>query len=98
VIDVTNFSAKTISQGSRENLHLVERWTRTGPTSLEYVVTAEDQPCGRGRGPPSKSSPGKATARTDFIMNRAALRETMVSRGIIMVVVWKSAPLWRTRP
>jgi len=42
VIDVTNFSAKTDFQGSRENLHLVERWTRTGPTSIEYVVTAED--------------------------------------------------------
>jgi hypothetical protein len=42
VIDVTNFSAKTDFQGSRENLDLVERWTRTGPTSLEYVVTAED--------------------------------------------------------
>jgi hypothetical protein len=42
VIDVTNFSAKTDFQGSRENLHLVERWTRTGPSSLEYVVTIED--------------------------------------------------------
>jgi hypothetical protein len=42
VIDVTNFSPKTDYKGSRENLHLVERWTRTGPTSLEYVVTAED--------------------------------------------------------
>jgi len=42
VIDVTNFSLKTDFQGSRENLHLVERWTRTGPTSLEYVVTIED--------------------------------------------------------
>ena len=42
VIDVTNFSPKTDFQGSRENLHLVERWTRTGPTSLEYVVTIED--------------------------------------------------------
>ena len=42
VIDVTNFSQKTDFQGSRENLHLVERWTRTGPTSLEYVVTIED--------------------------------------------------------
>jgi hypothetical protein len=42
VIDVTNFSPKTDYQGSRENLHLVERWTRTGPMSLEYVVTAED--------------------------------------------------------
>jgi hypothetical protein len=42
VIDVTNFSAKTDYQGSRQNLHLVELWTRTGPTSLEYVVTIED--------------------------------------------------------
>jgi hypothetical protein len=42
VIDVTNFSQKTDFQGSRENMHLVERWTRTGPTSLEYVVTIED--------------------------------------------------------
>jgi hypothetical protein len=42
VIDVTNFSPKTDYQGSRENLHLIERWTRTGPTSLEYVVTIED--------------------------------------------------------
>jgi hypothetical protein len=42
VVDVTNFSPKTDYQGSRENLHLVERWTRTGPISLEYAVTVED--------------------------------------------------------
>src|SRR5215470_4598382 len=42
VIDVTNFSPKTDFQGSREKLHLIERWTRTGPTSLEYAVTIED--------------------------------------------------------
>ena len=42
VIDVTNFSAKTDFQGSRDNLHLVERWTRTGPNTLEYEVTIED--------------------------------------------------------
>jgi hypothetical protein len=42
VIDVTNFSPKTDVQGSRENLHLVERWTRTGPSALEYVATIED--------------------------------------------------------
>jgi hypothetical protein len=39
---VTNYRAKTDVQGSRENLHLVERWTRTGPNSLEYAVTMED--------------------------------------------------------
>jgi len=42
VIDVSNFSPKTDFQGSRENLHLVERWRRTVPNTLEYVVTIED--------------------------------------------------------
>ena len=42
VIDVTNFSPKTDYRGSRENLHLVERWTRTGPTTLEYAATIDD--------------------------------------------------------
>ena len=42
VIDVTNFSPKADYRGSRENLHLIERWTRTSPTTLEYVVTIED--------------------------------------------------------
>src|SRR5215468_2995725 len=42
VIDVTNFSPKTDYRGSRENLHLVERWTRTGPRTLAYEVTIED--------------------------------------------------------
>ena len=42
VVDVANFTPKTDFQGSRENLHLIERWKRTSPTSLEYVVTIED--------------------------------------------------------
>jgi hypothetical protein len=42
VVDVTNFSPKTDYQGARENLHLIERWKRTGPDSLELVVMIED--------------------------------------------------------
>jgi len=42
VIDVANFSPKTDYRGSRENLHLIERWTRTGPDTLDYVVTIDD--------------------------------------------------------
>ena len=42
VIDVTNFSPKTDFQGSRENLHLVDRWTRSGPKTLDYEVRIED--------------------------------------------------------
>jgi hypothetical protein len=42
VIDVTNFTPKTDFMGSRENLHLIERWTRSGPNTLAYEVTIED--------------------------------------------------------
>lgn len=42
VIDVANFSGKTNFRGSTDNLHLVERWTRTGPETLEYRVTIDD--------------------------------------------------------
>ena len=42
VVDVTNFSAKTDYQGSRENLHLIERFTRVDANTIEYVVTMED--------------------------------------------------------
>ena len=37
-----NFTAKRDFQGSRENLHLIERWRRTGPETLEVVSTMED--------------------------------------------------------
>jgi hypothetical protein len=42
VVDVTNFSAKTDYQGARENLHLIERWTRKDANTLELVVRIED--------------------------------------------------------
>jgi hypothetical protein len=43
VVDVTNFTPKTDYQGSRENLHLIERFTRTDTNNLEYVVTMDDK-------------------------------------------------------
>ena len=42
VVDVTNFSEKRDFRGSRENMHLIERWKRTGPDSVELVTTVED--------------------------------------------------------
>ena len=42
VIDVTNLTPKTVNFNSGRNLHLVERFTRTGPDTLEYMVTVED--------------------------------------------------------
>jgi hypothetical protein len=42
VVDVANFSPKTDFRGSNENLHLIERWTRSDANTLEYAVTIED--------------------------------------------------------
>ena len=42
VIDTTNFSAKSFFEGSSENLHLVERFTRTAADSIDYEITVSD--------------------------------------------------------
>lgn len=42
VVDTTNFSLKTDYRGSRENLHLIERFTRLDADTLNYRVTIED--------------------------------------------------------
>ena len=41
VVDVTNFSDKTNYRGSRDTLHLIERFTRVGD-GLRYEVTVDD--------------------------------------------------------
>ena len=42
VVDTTNFSPKSDFMGSAENLHLVERFTRIGPETIDYEVTLDD--------------------------------------------------------
>jgi hypothetical protein len=42
VVDVTNFNRKTDFMGSGENMHYVERWTRTNANTLELAATMED--------------------------------------------------------
>lgn len=42
IVDVTNFSQETNFRGSRENLHLTERYKRINPTTLQITTTAED--------------------------------------------------------
>ena len=42
VVDVTNFTAKSDYRGSRENLHLIERYTGTGPDTMDYSLTLDD--------------------------------------------------------
>jgi hypothetical protein len=42
VVESTNFSPKSEFRQARENLHLVERFTRVGPDTLNYEVTVTD--------------------------------------------------------
>jgi hypothetical protein len=42
VVDTTNFTDRTPFWGAREELHLVERFTRTGPDLITYNATIED--------------------------------------------------------
>jgi hypothetical protein len=42
VVDTTNFNDKTRFHGSDENLHLIERFTRTGPDTILYEFTVDD--------------------------------------------------------
>jgi hypothetical protein len=42
VVDTANFTHKTDYQGSRENLHLIERFTRIDANTLNYEVTIDD--------------------------------------------------------
>ena len=42
VVDTTNFTDKTNFEGSRENLHLVERFTRVAADVLKHEITIDD--------------------------------------------------------
>jgi hypothetical protein len=42
VVDTVNFSEKSNFRGSGEGLHLVERFTRTGATTIDYRFTVDD--------------------------------------------------------
>ena len=42
VVDTANFTQKMDFRGARENLHLVERFTRVSDTRITYRVTIED--------------------------------------------------------
>jgi hypothetical protein len=42
VVDTTNFDPKTNYQGSRETLHLIERYTPTDANTLDYQFTVDD--------------------------------------------------------
>ena len=42
VVDTANFTGKTLYRGADENLHLIERFTRTGPDTIVYRFTIDD--------------------------------------------------------
>jgi hypothetical protein len=42
VVDITNFTQRTNYHGSRENLHLIERYRRLDENTLSLEITVED--------------------------------------------------------
>jgi hypothetical protein len=42
VVETTNFSPKSFFMGSADGLHLVERFTRTSPSTIDYELTLSD--------------------------------------------------------
>src|SRR3954467_12373712 len=42
VVDTTNFEPRSGIRGSDENLHLIERFTRVNPTTVNYEFTVQD--------------------------------------------------------
>ena len=42
VVDTTNFTDNTHFRGADRNLHLIERFTRTGPNTILYEFTVDD--------------------------------------------------------
>jgi hypothetical protein len=42
VVDVTNFSGKADYRGSGEHMHLIERFTRVAPDTIDYRFTVDD--------------------------------------------------------
>jgi hypothetical protein len=42
VVDTTNFDPRTNFQGSRETLHLIERYTRVDENTIDYQFTIDD--------------------------------------------------------
>jgi hypothetical protein len=42
IVDTVNFNGRLNFRGSGDSLHLVERFTRTGPDTLEYRYTVDD--------------------------------------------------------
>jgi hypothetical protein len=42
VVDSTNYKPKSFMSSSSEKLHVIERFTRTGPETLKYEITIDD--------------------------------------------------------
>jgi hypothetical protein len=74
VVETTNFTNKTKVRGSGEGLRLVERFTRTGATTLHYEFTLEDPRRSRSRGARCSRWPGPTIGSTSTPATKATTR------------------------
>ena len=97
VIDVTNFSPKTDFRGSRENLHLVERWTRTGPNKLDYAVTIEDPGVWTRPWTVRQEFTKQSNEENESTRNLAASKEISAFRRSCGRRAWRTSPLRKAK-
>ena len=71
IVDTTNFTAKSQFRGTGEQLHLVERFTRAGPDTIDYEFTVDD--------PASFTRPW--SARISMIKSQGPLYEIACHEG-----------------
>ena len=81
VVDTTNFTAKSHFRGSGTRLHVVERFTRTSPTTIRYQVTADDPDTWDVRGAPRSRSPRPSERIYEYACHEGNYSMTNVLRG-----------------
>src|SRR5271170_580342 len=98
VVDVTNFTPKTDVFGSRENLHLVERWTRTGLTTIAYEVTIEDPTVWTRPWTVKQEFSRQSDEENRIYSEPRCIEGNQGLPGCCMDGAWKTSPLWREVP
>ena len=86
VVETTNFSPKSHYRGAADGLHLVERFTRTGPDTLAYRVTLTD--------PGTWAS--SWTAEVPLQRREQPIYEFACHEGNYSIVGCCALPAWRT--
>ena len=76
VVETTNFDPKTSYQGSRDTLHLTERYTRVDADTIDYRFTVDD--------PRTFTRPWTVSRPMNRISDRVSISRVRVPRGELL--------------